>query len=199
MESAADWSAGRTYHFLCSAVAPRPIAWVTSVDGAGRVNAAPFSWFQALCADPPMVMVSVVDRAPGVLKDTARNVQETGEFVVNIATGDQLEALVATSADLAPGEDELAAVGLERDPSAAVAPPRIRGCAAHLECRLVEAHRYGRDKATTVLVGEVVHFAARDDLLDERGMLDPVQAGLSARLGGDDYLRTLATFQVARP
>ena len=199
MESlAADLSAGRAYHLLCSMVAPRPIAWVTSQDAAGRTNAAPFSWFQAVCADPPMVMVAVVDRPAG-LKDTARNVLETQEFVVNIARGGQLEALVATSAELAHGENELDAVGLASSPARAVAPPRIDGCAGWLECRLVEHHRYGRDKATTVLVGEVVHVGLADDVATERGMLDPVAAQLPARLGGDDYLRVTDTFPVRRP
>ena len=196
---AADLSPGKAYHFLCSVVAPRPIAWVTTVSQNGVVNAAPFSWFQAVCADPMMVMLAVVDRDDGTLKDTARNVQESKEFVVNIATAGQLPDLVATSGDFAADESELAALGLAASPAASVRPPRIDGCAAHLECRLVETRRYGRGKKTTVLVGEVLHVAARDDMLTERGILHAVRAGLPARLGGIDYLTVTETFEVPRP
>lgn len=188
---AADLSPAKAYHVLTHVVAPRPIAWITTLHG-DVINASPFSWFQAVCADPPMVMVSIVDRDGG-LKDTARNAIETGEFVINIATGDQLQDLVDTSQNLGPEESELDLVGLGAQPSVAVTPPRIQGCAAHLECKLVETHRYGRDNATTVLVGEVVHVAMRDDLCNERGMLDATKAGLPARLGGLEYLRVQET------
>lgn len=200
MESAtSDLSPAKAYHILCSVVAPRPIAWVTSLHG-DVVNAAPFSWFQAICADPPMVIVAVSDR-DGAPKDTARNAQKTGEFTINIARGEQLADLVATSGNYEPHESEPSALGLDLVPASAVAPPRIKGCAAYLECRLVEARRYGREEGTptTLLVAKVVHIAMDDALLDERGSLDPRKAGLPARLGGIQYLTVQETFEVARP
>lgn len=194
---ASQLSAAKAYHVLTHVVAPRPIAWVTTLNG-DVVNAAPFSWFQAICADPPLVMIAVADR-DGAPKDTARNAIATGELTINIATGPQLEDLVATSVDLPPDASELAHSQLAQVPSVAVAPPRIAGSAAHLECRLVEHRRYGGGSGTTVLVAEVVHVAMRDDLLNERGMLDATKAGLPARLGGIQYLRVGATEPVARP
>lgn len=184
---AQDLSPAKAYHVLTHVVAPRPIAWITTQHG-DVVNAAPFSWFQAVCADPPMVMVAIVDR-DGKLKDTARNAIASKEFVVNLAAGNQLQDLVDTSRDLPADQSEVDAGGLATTSSVEVGPPRIEGCAAHLECRLVETHRYGRSSATTLLIGEVVHVAMRDDLLNERGMLDAAKAQLPARLGGVQYLR----------
>lgn len=198
----ADWSAGKTYHFMTSVVAPRPIAWVTSTNEDGSVNAAPFSWFQSVCADPPMVMIAFSDRpgARGILKDTPRNIQEQGEFVINSVTKDMARAMVATSAPLPVGESEVEATGLATTPSVTVHPPRLRDAVAHLECRYVETHRYGGKNGTTVIIGEVVHVHADDGALDERGNLSP-DAGLLARLGGAWY--TAATkesvFEVERP
>ena len=195
-----EWSTAKAYHFMTSIVAPRPIAWVTSLNEDGSVNAAPFSWYQSVCADPPLIMVAFSDRDDGTLKDTARNIQETGEFVVNSVTKDLATVMVATSAPLAPGESEVAKTGLVTEPSKRVAPPRLRDAVAHLECRFVEAHRYGRDKGTTVLVGEVVHVHAEDEALDERGNLRP-DVGLLGRLGGTWYTAATAdsTFPVQRP
>ncbi len=145
------------------------------------------------------VMVAVVDKEAGTLKDTARNITEFGEFVINIPRGAQLEALVATSGDFPSTISELDAVGLGTQPAATVAPPRIAGCAAHLECRLIETHRYGRDHGTTVLVAEVIHVAIDDTLQTPRGLLDTVAAQIPARLGGSDYLRVTEVFQQTRP
>ncbi len=194
--AASTLSSGKAYHLLCSLVAPRPIAWISS--GTDPVNVAPFSWFQAICADPMMVMVSVVDKPDG-RKDTARNIQADGEFVVNIARGGQLDRLVATSGDYPADISEADALGLGLEPSQAVAPPRVADCAAHLECRLVEAHRYGRKAATTVFVAEVVHVAVAEALLTDRGVLDTAKAQLPARLGGNDYLLSTDLFSVNRP
>lgn len=197
-----DRSATANYFFLTSAVAPRPIAWVTTQgpDG-GVVNVAPFSWFQTVCADPPTVMIAIGDRKGGDPKDTLRNIQATGEFVVNAATRDTVDAMVATSGDLPPDVSEAEAVGLSLVPSRAVAPPRIAESPVHLECRLLETHRYGGggDAGTTVVVGQVVHCAADDDVLDDRGNVDPHKATWVARLGGAWYTAATDLFQHRRP
>ncbi len=198
----ADRSAGANYFFLTSAVAPRPIAWVTTKDpDSGVVNAAPFSWFQTVCADPPMVMIAIGDRKGGDPKDTLRNIQASGEFVVNAATRESLEAVVATSGDYPPDASEPDAVGLDLVPSHAVAPPRIASSPVHLECRLVETHRYGADgdAATTVVVAQVVHCAADDGALDERGNVDPKKVTWLARLGGAWYTAATDLFEHRRP
>ena len=105
-----EWDAAaaglkRNYAFLTSAVAPRPIAWVTTCDKAGRTNAAPFSWYNAVCGDPPMVMLAIRNHDYGGPKDTLRNIRSEREFVVNIATRTAEELVVQSSAEYPPEQD----------------------------------------------------------------------------------------------
>lgn len=195
----ADRSAGANYHFMTSAVAPRPIAWVTSVSADGTVNAAPFSWFQSVCADPPLVMLALADRSGGGPKDTLANIEATQEFVVNLATAEQVDDIVASSAEFPPEESEVEAVGLETRPSVGVSPPRLVASPVHMECRLVETRRYGGDKGTTMIVGEVVHIGADDEVLDGRGNVDPHKVAFLARLGGRYYTAVRDVFEHDRP
>lgn len=187
------------YHFLTSAVAPRPIAWVTTVDpGTGVVNAAPFSWFNAVCSEPPMVMLAIQQRPDGTRKDTLRNILASREFVVNVATSAAAEAMVQSSGDYAPDVSEVDALGLPTVPSRAVRPPRLAQSPVHLECRLAQAIPLGVGK-TTLVLGEVVHIAADDGVLDERGNVDPAKVTLVARLGGSSYVDTQRVFTLRRP
>ncbi len=195
----AEWSASRNYHFLTSAVAPRPIAWVTTMGTDGLSNAAPFSWYQAVCADPPMVMLALADRSDGTPKDTLRNIQETEEFVVNAVTHDLIEPMVGSSAEFPDDVSELDELGLETIPSLHVRPPRIKASPLHMECKLVETHRYGRGSRTTMIVGEVIHFHCEDRFLDDRGNFQPHEAHVLARLGGADYLQVDSVFAHRRP
>lgn len=188
------------YHFLTSAVVPRPIAWVTTVDPAsGVVNAAPFSWFQAVCADPPMVMLAIQRRADGGPKDTVRNIRATGEFVVNVSPKALAAEMVQTSGEYGPEVSELAEVGLATAPSRKVRPPRIAAVPVHLECRLHQEIPLGRAGGTSLLVGEVVHIAADDAVLDARGNVDPAKLVLVARMGGAEYVDTERLFTMRRP
>ncbi len=201
--SPADRSPGAHYHFLTSAVAPRPIAWVTTVDGEGRANCAPFSYFQGVGSDPPMLMLSISDRperAGGGPKDTLRNIQETGEFVVHVATAQHAQQVVDSAAPFPPDVDELEAVGLETVPSHVVRPPRLADSPVAMECRLVETHRFGQRVPVTVVFGEVVHFHADDAVLDKRGNVragaGPDAVRFLARLGGHRYAAVDETFEV---
>lgn len=187
------------YHFLTSAIVPRPIAWVTTVDPAsGVVNAAPFSWFNAVCSEPPMVMLAIQRRPDGTPKDTLRNIQASREFVVNVAPKAFVDAMVATSGEYAPDVSEVQAVGLATAPSRAVRPPRLEASPVHLECRLAQAIPLGVGK-TTLVLGEVVHLAADDGVLDARGNVDPAKLALVARMGGSEYVDTERFFTVKRP
>ena len=188
------------YHFLTSAVMPRPIAWVTTVDPAtGVVNAAPFSWFQAVCADPPMVMLAIQRRGDGTLKDTVRNIRATKEFVVNVSPKGLAKEMVQTSGEYGPDVAELEAVGLATAPARKVQPPRIAASPVHLECRLHQEIPLGGQGGTSLLLGEVVHFAADDAVLDARGNVDPAKLTLVARLGGSEYVDTERFFTIKRP
>lgn len=188
------------YDILTAAVAPRPIAWITTVDPSGSiVNAAPFSWFNAVCADPPMVMVSVANHADGRPKDTMRNIRATGEFVVNVAPKALLQAMVASSADYAPDASETDALGLRTQASRTVRPRRLTDSPVHLECRLEREIPLGRGAGTNLVLAEVVHIAADDTVLDARGTIDPEKLVLMARMGGAWYCDTSTHINVPRP
>jgi flavin reductase (DIM6/NTAB) family NADH-FMN oxidoreductase RutF len=196
----ASRDARANYHFLTSAVVPRPIAWVTTVDPAsGVVNAAPFSWFNAVCADPPMVMLAILERAPGVPKDTVRNLRATGEFVVNVSPKALAEQMVQTSGDYPPEVSEVHVAGLATAPSRKVRPPRLAASPVHLECRLAQEIPLGRTQKVSLVLGEVVHIGADDAVLDARGNVDPARLAVVARLGGSEYVDTERFFTLKRP
>lgn len=188
------------YHFLTSAVMPRPIAWVTTLDPAsGLVNAAPFSWFNAVCAEPPMVSLAISRRSDGSLKDTVRNIRASGEFVVNVAPKALLREMVQSSGDYAPDVSEVDALGLATTPSRRVRPPRLAASPVHLECRLDRELPLGGSGGTSLILGEIVHLAADDAVLDARGNVDPAKLVLLARMGGAEYADTAAHFTFRRP
>lgn len=196
----AQRDARANYHFLTSAVMPRPIAWVTTLDPSnGVVNAAPFSWFNAVCAQPPMVSLAISRRSDGSLKDTVRNIRASGEFVVNVAPKALLREMVQSSNDYAPDVSEVEALGLSTVPSRRVRPPRLAASPVHLECRLDREIALGGADGTSLLLGEVVHLAADDAVLDARGNVDPGKLVLAARMGGAEYVDTSAFFTFRRP
>lgn len=196
---AAGWDSREAYRFLTSAVAPRPIAWVTTASPAGLVNVAPFSWFNAVCADPMMVALSIQRRADGALKDTVRNIRDTGEFVVNVVTRELLAPMVASSIDFPPEVSEAERLALRLAPSKAVRPPRLADSPVHLECRLHSETVLGRKGDLSHVLGEVVHVGADDRVLDAHGMLDPAKALLVARMGGVNYVVADRPFEHKRP
>ena len=193
-------SHGANYHFLTSAVMPRPIAWVTTLDPAtGVVNAAPFSWFNAVCAEPPMLMLAIQRRSDGAPKDTLRNLRATGECVVNVAPKALAREMVRTSGDYPPEVSEVLEAGLATAPSAKVRPPRLAGSPVHFECRLHQEIPLGPAQATSLVLLEAVHLAADDGVLDARGNVDPARLTLVARMGGAEYLDTERHFTMQRP
>lgn len=187
------------YRFLVTAVAPRPIAWVTTVDGRGAVNVAPFSWYNTVCPDPPMVMLAIGRRPDGSPKDTLRNAEETGEFVVNAVVRSAAEQMVATAADYPPGTSEADALGLRTLPSRVVRPPRLAASPIHLECRVERILPLGRGGNHSLLLGEVVHIGADDAVLDAKGNVDPAKLTLVARWGGSGYVDTSGLFAIPWP
>jgi flavin reductase (DIM6/NTAB) family NADH-FMN oxidoreductase RutF len=188
------------YHALVSVVTPRPIAWVTTVDRAGRVNLAPFSFFNAFGANPPVVVFSPTNRRDGTKKDTLLNIEATGEFVVNAAVAPLAEQVNRSSKDLPHGESEVDYVGLHTAPSAKVKPPRLAESPVNLECRLLQVISVGRGPiAGNLVIGEVLVMHVADRVLDEAGKVDPRKLQSIARLGGDWYCRTTDLFALKRP
>lgn len=178
------------YKLLVASVTPRPIALITTLDSEGRVNAAPFSFFNAILDDPPMVAFGVAMVHHGVTKDTARNVDLTGEFVVNLVDEPLAAAMNECAVELPPGESELDYAGLAATPSLKVAPPRIVSAPIALECRRHTTIQVGIGRS--VVLGEVVAMSFRADLYDaERNYVAAEKAGLVGRMHGAGwYART---------
>ena len=128
-----DLSPGQRYHVLSSLVVPRPIAWVTTLNEDGQVNAAPFSYFQLMGENPPLVVLGIGKRHDGSAKDSFRNIRRTREFVINIVTEENAELMNLCATDFPPGVSEVGALGLATEPSSVVKPPRLSVAPAQLE------------------------------------------------------------------
>jgi flavin reductase (DIM6/NTAB) family NADH-FMN oxidoreductase RutF len=182
------------YKLLTNLVVPRPIAWITSLNGSGVVNLAPFSFFNAVSGAPPYVVVGIGRRDGGAPKDTARNIQTTGDFVVNLVTEELFDAMNISAADFPPDESELEAAQLHTAPSAHVRTPRIGEAQVSLECKLFSSQPLGTN---TLIVGEVVMFHVADHLVGPRMHINgfaPI-----GRLGSPSvYCRTTDRFDIAR-
>lgn len=190
--------ADRAYPILASLVVPRPIAWVTTLNGDGSVNAAPFSFFNVLGANPPIVGFCPGDRETGLPKDTARNVRATHEFVVNLVDEELAEPMNRTAASLPYGQDELKQAGLTTRPSSVVRPPRIAESPASLECTEWGTIQIGDNR---LIIGLVKRVHVRDDLIDpgtlriNSALFHPV-----GRMASPDwYCRANDRFELKRP
>lgn len=187
---------------LKALVVPRPIGWVSSVDLEGRVNLAPFSFFNLVADSPPIVMFAPNGIKPnGEIKDSRRNIEATGAFVVNLATWDLREQMNATSASLPAGTDEAALNGLEMVPSNIVAPPRVAASPMALECRYLQTVELPSDDPAdpnAVLFGDVVGIHISDHLIED-GRVDITRAKPIARMGYSLYAVIEQTFRMVRP
>ena len=189
---------GSVYHLLTSTIIPRPIGWASTLSADGMPNLAPFSFFNALSGEPPYLMLSIGQRA-GDAKDTLANILATKEFVVNIVGEHVATHMNLTSGNYTPDVDEFTVSGLTRAPSRKVKPPRVAEAQVNLECVLAQAVPLPRSEYTLV-IGEVVQFHIADDILDERGRVDPLKLAPIARLGGSSWYTTLGRlFEMQRP
>lgn len=186
------------YKLLAATTVPRPIAWVVTQDAAGQRNAAPYSFFNVMGSAPPTVALGIMADPRG-LKDTARNIRDTGEFVINLVPERLVQAMNLTAADAPPGVDELALAGLGAVPSAHVAPPRIADSPVAYECRLAQMVETGPDQV--VVIGRVLAVHIEDRFLKDaaRAHIDTPALDLVARGYGATYLRSRDSFELARP
>lgn len=188
------------YAYLVGIVTPRPIGWVSTIDREGRVNVAPFSFFNVFGANPPIVVFSPTLRRDGTRKDTLLNVEATGEFVINAAVDSISDLVNLTSTELPTGESEADLAGLTLIPSAKVGPPRIGNSPAHLECKLHKIVSIGDGPiAPNLVIGEVVAIHVDDAMLGDDGRIDPHRLKTIGRLGGEWYCRTSDLFALKRP
>jgi flavin reductase (DIM6/NTAB) family NADH-FMN oxidoreductase RutF len=188
---------------LNAIVAPRPIGWVTSIDRKGRVNLAPFSYFNGVSTDPPRVLFCANEPADRAEKDTLANVREVPEFVANFANWDLREAMNLSATTAPRGVDELALAGLTPMASTKVLPPGVAESPVHLECRVVQivdlAASAPDERRSTVVIGAVVGIHIDDALLDANGRFDTAAARPIARLGGFAYATLGEIFDMPRP
>jgi flavin reductase (DIM6/NTAB) family NADH-FMN oxidoreductase RutF len=188
-------SARDRYKLLIGTVIPRPIAFVTTVDVEGRVNAAPYSFFNCLSADPAILALGVENKPDMAFKDTAANVRETEEFTVNIVDDAMVEAMNVCAVPFAPGVDELAAAGLTAVPGTHVKCPRILEAPASLECRRYLTLSVG--KSREIILGQVLGVFIREGAVDrvtkhvDQGLMDAI-----GRMGGHGYARTRDRFDL---
>ncbi len=188
------------YRALVSIVTPRPIAWVSTIDAEGRPNLAPYSFYNAFGANPPVVVFSPTTRRDGTVKDTLNNVRATGEFVLNAAVEPLAEALNLTSKEIPPGQSEADLAGLTLAPSRFVRPPRVVESPIQMECRLYQIVSIGSGPiAPNLVIGEVVLIEISESVLDAEGRVDPRKLRTIGRMGGDDYCRTSDLFPMPRP
>ncbi|MDB5805499.1 MAG: flavin reductase family protein [Betaproteobacteria bacterium] len=172
------------YRLIIGCVVPRPIAWITTLNADGSVNAAPFSSYNYVATDPPMLAINIGARGTG-FKDTARNIRDNGEFVVNVATEAAMEVMHVSGAEYPPGASETSALNIPLLPSRRVKPPRIAASPVQMECRLDQAIKLGRG-GNTLYIGEVLAFHLSNDIYDGK-YVDSVKMRPIARLGGPYY------------
>lgn len=188
------------YKLMIGSVIPRPIAWVTTVTPDGTVNAAPFSYFNIVTSNPPMISVSV-QRKNGVRKDTARNAETAGEFVVHIPDEDTVFRMNRTAANLGPEESEIDFAGLTLAESEQVSVPGIAEARIRMECVLesaLELGGNGETPACDLLIGRVVRFHVAEALYRD-GRIDAGRLKPVSRLAGTDYAKLGETFSLDRP
>ncbi len=184
------------YKILSFTVVPRPIAWVVTLSASGRLNAAPFSFFNVMCSDPPIVTLGI-SASGGRCKDTLRHIEDTGEFVVNLVPSHLLEQMNVTAIEFGPDIDEIAESGLTTVPSTFVKPGRIEASPVALECERFQVTRMESGQA--IVLGKVLGVHVADDaVLDaEKCYIDTPKLDLVGRMNGL-YLRTDAVFPLDR-
>ncbi len=195
--SPADLEPRAAYRLLISVVVPRPIGWASTIGTDGTLNLAPFSFFNAIGGAPLTVMISV-GRRKGNLKDTLRNAQETGEYVINIVNEELAAAMNETSGEWAYEVNEFDRAKLTPVPSIEVKPPRVAEAPIALECKVTQIVPV-LDTTYTLILGRVLRFHIRSDLLRPNGLVDAMLLKPVARLGGDEYATIGRVFEMKRP
>ncbi len=190
-----------THNPINALVAPRPIGWISTISASGSANLAPFSYFNAVSADPAMVMFAPNAKPDGERKDTFRNLLEVPQFVANVVSAGFEEAMNATSADFDTDVDEFDAVGIAAVPSRNVRPPRVARAMAALECEVfqfVELPRSRTGRGSNLVIGTVVGIHIAEACI-RGGAVDQLSLAQVARLGREDYTIVERIFEMQRP
>ena len=182
------------YRLMISCIIPRPIAFVTTLSREGVTNLAPFSFFNGVSSDPPVISIAVGSRRDGSKKDTWRNIEETGEYVVNVVVPELMDGVITGAKELPHNVSELELAKLRTAPSLRVKPPRLADSPINLECTLL---RIIEVEETALILGRVVLFHAKDEVLKD-GRVDPHRLTFVGRLGDDLYCRVNDLFERKR-
>jgi flavin reductase (DIM6/NTAB) family NADH-FMN oxidoreductase RutF len=190
------------YQLLTRCVAPRPIAFVSTLSPAGEPNLAPFSYFNLGGLKPPSLVFCPVNDREGKVKDTLLNIEQTGEYVIHVVTRAMAERMNLTSYTFPRGVSEFSEAGFTPTASVHVRPPRVAESPVAIECRLHQIVRHGEGPlAANYVIGEAILIEVRDDLIDSSGLPDPARLELIGRMGGDSYIEAIpgALFEMRRP
>jgi len=188
------------YKLLIGSILPRPIAFVTTVDESGIANAAPFSFFTAICADPMLICFSPMRRgSDGAKKDTLVNIEKTKQFVINIVSENMAKQMNDCAVEFAPEVDETAVTGLTKVASSKVKVPRIKESLVHLECELYQVLNFGESPgAGSLVIGKVLNVHVEDELI-QNGRIDTTKLQPIGRMAGNTYTNPLGkTFDIIR-
>jgi flavin reductase (DIM6/NTAB) family NADH-FMN oxidoreductase RutF len=198
---AATESPQNVYKLMIGAIVPRPIAFVSSISADGVPNLAPFSFFTAISANPPVICFSpMVRSSDGRHKDTLNNIDATGEFVVNIVSEDFALGMNACAGEYAPEVDEFKVSGLTPIPGDLVKPARVKDSRVQMECRLLQIVRISeKPLGGSLVIGEVLRFHIAEELGVENFRIDPDKLDAIGRMGGPTYARTTDRFDLERP
>jgi flavin reductase (DIM6/NTAB) family NADH-FMN oxidoreductase RutF len=194
------------YGILLNSVAPRPIAWVSTLSASGQPNLAPFSFFNAMCVDPPLLGFAPGLRPPtqadashGEPKDTLRNIRETKEFVVNVVTYELLQQMNVTSGEYDPSVNEFELAKVTPAPSRLVRPARVAESPVSFECKLHQILDFSpAPTSSSLVIGKIVSIHM-EDVHIKNGRLDRNSLDLIGRMGGIQYARTTERIELARP
>lgn len=188
------------YKLMTGFIVPRPIAWVSTRATDGTLNLAPFSFFNGVGANPPTVSISILHNPKGDhRKDTWRNIQNTGEFVVNVVDEDRARAMNDSSTEFPPEVDEFEAAGLAPAESAVVRPPRVADAPVSLECTLLDSLTVGKGMGgSTLVVGKIEMVHCREGIVGDRNHVDIRELKPIARIAGAEYAYVRETFEMTR-
>jgi len=204
--SPSELSHSELYSLILGSVAPRPIAWVSTLSGAGQPNLAPFSFFNCVCAEPPLLAFAPGLRSPkqagavrGEAKDTLRNIRQTKEFVVNVVTYDLAEAMNKTSGEYDASVNEFELAQVAPATSQVVKVPRVAASPVSFECKLYQILDFSESPDSgSLVIGQIVSIHV-DDAHMKQGRLDRNSLDLIGRMGGMQYTRTIQRFEMVRP
>ncbi|MFS0781547.1 flavin reductase family protein [Bacillus sp. 1P06AnD] len=196
----ATMSERENYKFLTGTIVPRPIAFVTTVGTDGTINAAPFSFFNIVSSNPPLVSLSV-QRKNGKQKDTARNIVDSGEYVIHIVDESNVDEVNKTAASLPAYESELDLTNFTMITSSVVGTPAVQEAKVRMECRLEKAIPLGGDNkdGCDLLIGNIVAYHIDENLYDSKGHINQEELAAVSRLAGNQYAKMGEFFSIERP